>query len=127
MSKISACILALFIYSFGFSQKAVTLKGKVIEESNKSAIQSATVYLSNAKDSTVIDYTISDKNGKFEFKIGREQTAASSNLNSKSLKISVFLILGFLVLLRYSFIPASITLKIPGIGRKGLRIFFMHF
>ena len=78
MSKISACILALFIYSFGFSQKAVTLKGKVIEESNKSAIQSATVYLSNAKDSTVIDYTISDKNGKFEFKIKKNKYSCFS-------------------------------------------------
>ncbi|MEO0037023.1 MAG: hypothetical protein RIQ59_234 [Bacteroidota bacterium] len=69
MSKISACLLVLFICSFGYSQKTVTLKGKVIEETTKSPIQSATVYLSNAKDSTVIDYTITDNNGKFEFKI----------------------------------------------------------
>ena len=74
MSKIYACIIVLFIYSNAFSQKVVTLTGKVIEESNKSAIQSATVYLSNAKDSTVIDYTISDKNGKFEFKIKKINT-----------------------------------------------------
>jgi len=69
MSKIYVCFLVFFICSTAFSQNVISLKGKVVEETTKTPIQSATVYLSNAKDSTVVDYTITDKNGKFEFKI----------------------------------------------------------
>ncbi len=69
MSKVYACFLVIFICSVAYSQNVVSLKGKVVEESSKSPVQSATVYLSNTKDSTVVDYTITDKNGKFEFKI----------------------------------------------------------
>ena len=40
-----------------------------VYEVTKLPIESATVYLSSAKDSTVIDYTITDKFGKFDFKL----------------------------------------------------------
>ncbi len=69
MSKVYTCLLVIFICSLSYSQNVVSIKGKVVVETSKTAIQSATVYLSNIKDSTVVDYTITDKNGKFEFKI----------------------------------------------------------
>jgi len=69
MPKSLFVLLTLFICSFSYGQKVFTLKGKVIDETTKLPIESATVYLSNAKDSTVVDYTITDKLGNFDFKI----------------------------------------------------------
>ena len=68
MPKFYYALFALFLCSFSFSQ-TVNLKGKVLDEKTNLPIESATVYLSNVKDSTVIDYTITDKFGKFNFKI----------------------------------------------------------
>lgn len=59
----------LFFTTLTFAQKSITLKGKVIEETTKLPIESATVYLSAVKDSAVIDYTITSKLGNFDFKI----------------------------------------------------------
>lgn len=48
-----------------FAQKSFSIKGKIIDEQNK-PIESATVYLSTANDSTLINYTITDAKGEFE-------------------------------------------------------------
>ena len=69
MPKIYFIACLLFLTSFSFSQKTVNLKGKIIEKKTKLPIESATVYLSLAKDSTVIDYTITNKLGNFSFNI----------------------------------------------------------
>ncbi|MDW5291012.1 TonB-dependent receptor [Formosa sp. PL04] len=64
----STCIaLLFFIFSFtvSYSQNHITLKGKVVTDSLELAVESATVYLIQPKDSSVVDYTISDKNGLF--------------------------------------------------------------
>jgi hypothetical protein len=68
MPKFYYALVALFICSFSFAQ-TFNFKGKVLDEKTNLPIESATVYLSNVKDSTVIDYTITDKFGKFNFKI----------------------------------------------------------
>jgi hypothetical protein len=67
MPKSFPLICLLFLSSFIFAQKNITLKGKVIDEATKLPIESATVYLSSVKDSSVVDYTITNKLGKFEF------------------------------------------------------------
>jgi hypothetical protein len=59
----------LLITTLGFAQKNISLKGKVIDETTKLPIESATVYLSSVKDSAVIDYTITNKLGNFDLKI----------------------------------------------------------
>lgn len=69
MLKTLYSIIALLFFTFSFSQKTNSLKGKIIDETTKLPIESATVYISSVKDSVVIDYTISDKYGKFDFKI----------------------------------------------------------
>lgn len=69
MPKTFYTILAIVFCSFTYGQNTFNLKGKVIDEVTKLPIESATVYLSSAKDSTVIDYTITDKFGKFDFKL----------------------------------------------------------
>ncbi len=59
-------ILALLCTSFTFSQsKSFKISGKLISEADQSALESATIYLETLKDSTLITYTISDKNGNF--------------------------------------------------------------
>ena len=69
MPKTFYVVLAILFCSFTYGQNTFNLKGKVIDEVTKLPIESATVYLSSAKDSTVIDYTITDKFGKFDFKL----------------------------------------------------------
>ena len=58
--------LALFFTTFVFSQKTISIKGKILEKNTQVPLESATVYLTSVKDSTVIDYTITDKNGLFK-------------------------------------------------------------
>ena len=59
----------LFLFSFiGFSQNTAVLKGKIIDKNTSIPLESATIYIKSAKDSTLIDYTISDKNGNFSIK-----------------------------------------------------------
>ncbi|RZK07326.1 MAG: TonB-dependent receptor, partial [Flavobacterium sp.] len=66
MHRVYLTLLLLLLVSFpSFGQSTITLKGKIIDDSTKLPLESATVYLTSAKDSTIIDYTISDKNGFF--------------------------------------------------------------
>ena len=66
MHKIHSTLLLLLVVSFSsFGQNTITIKGKIIEDTSKLPLESATVYLTSAQDSTIIDYTISDKNGNF--------------------------------------------------------------
>ena len=59
-------LLLLFCSTFAFSQNTITIKGKILEKNTQVPLESATVYLTSVKDSTVIDYTITDKNGLFK-------------------------------------------------------------
>lgn len=69
MPRLLLSLLLLLSCGYSFSQKIYSLKGKVIDENTKLPIESATVYLSSAKDSTVIDYTITNKQGNFDLKV----------------------------------------------------------
>jgi hypothetical protein len=66
MYKIFTLLICLIATS-AFGQN-ITLKGKITDNQN-SPIESATVYLTSAKDSSVVTYTITDKNGAWELKI----------------------------------------------------------
>lgn len=59
-------LLLLALPCFVMAQ-SVVLTGKVTDPENL-PLEAATVYLSSAKDSTLIEYTISDKSGKWELK-----------------------------------------------------------
>ncbi len=60
-------ILALFCASnISFAQnKSFQLSGTLLSEEDNSPLESATIYLERVKDSTLVTYTISDKNGHF--------------------------------------------------------------
>jgi len=58
--------LLFFISGITFlNAQNITLKGKVTDVETGLGIEAATVYLNRVQDSTLIDYTISDKNGSF--------------------------------------------------------------
>ncbi|HTG66821.1 MAG TPA: outer membrane beta-barrel protein [Flavobacterium sp.] len=60
----------LFLLASSFyvsAQTSYTLKGKVLNINNQLPLESATVYLTTVKDSTVLEYTLTDKNGNFNF------------------------------------------------------------
>ncbi len=58
--------LLVFFTTCVFSQNTISIKGKILEKNTQVPLESATVYLTSVKDSTVIDYTITDKNGSFK-------------------------------------------------------------
>ena len=58
-------IISFFSFSL-LAQNTVTIKGKVLDKTIQVPLESATVYFTSIKDSTVIDYTITDKNGFFK-------------------------------------------------------------
>lgn len=70
-------LFLLFTSVFAFSQNQFSFKGKLINQITKSPIESATIYLTREKDSAVLEYTISNKQGVFEFKVAPQTTATT--------------------------------------------------
>ena len=68
-------IFLFFITTASFSQSTISLKGRIIDKNTSIPLESATIYLKSVKDSTVIDYTISDKNGNFEIKTKKNESS----------------------------------------------------
>jgi hypothetical protein len=66
MTKIYFFVIFLFFGFSSFAQSNTTIKGRILDKNTQVPLADATVYLSSVKDSTVIDYTISDKNGFFK-------------------------------------------------------------
>jgi hypothetical protein len=76
--------LFFFILSYScLAQNNLTIKGRILKDETQVPVEAATIYLTSVKDSTVIDYTISDKNGFFK-------------LNVKKIGYPVFLKVSFL-------------------------------
>jgi hypothetical protein len=63
---IALLIICISLFSAKLSAQEIEVKGKIIDNSTKIPLESATVYLESIKDSTLITYTISDKKGVFE-------------------------------------------------------------
>jgi len=55
--------------SISFSQNTISIKGRVIDKNTKIPLESVTVYLTSKIDSTVVDYTITNKMGFFDLKL----------------------------------------------------------
>src|SRR5690554_8128190 len=70
--KNALAIICILFTNFIFAQK-IELKGKVIT-SDKKPVEAATVYLSSQKDSTLIDYTITDTKGTFTMPVRTIET-----------------------------------------------------
>ncbi|MCW4469539.1 TonB-dependent receptor [Flavobacterium sp. MFBS3-15] len=70
-------LLFLLLFTFAGYSQSVTLRG-VVTDSAAVPLESATVYLMRAKDSSVVDYTITSKSGSWELKV--PPVAAPANL-----------------------------------------------
>ena len=57
--------IALLWASSAIAQTKFKISGTVVAEQDSVALESATVYLETVKDSTLVTYTITDKNGQF--------------------------------------------------------------
>ncbi|WP_129717970.1 outer membrane beta-barrel protein [Pedobacter sp. SYP-B3415] len=64
MPKLTLSLLLLFASLFSYAQKAA-IKGTVSDTVSKAPLELATVALVNAKDSSLISYTLSNKKGEF--------------------------------------------------------------
>ena len=66
MNKIYFLIISCFFSLLGNAQTKINIKGKLIDKETSAPIEEATVYITTVKDSTIIGYTVSDKNGIFK-------------------------------------------------------------
>lgn len=68
--KINLFFVLIFLFTLKIqAQNTVLISGTATDEIVNMPVEAATVYLSLKKDSTVIDYTITDKEGKFKLEI----------------------------------------------------------
>lgn len=65
MSKLYCFLLLLFFGYTATAQNDITLKGTIVDINTQLPLEMATVYFSTVKDSTVIEYATTDKNGAF--------------------------------------------------------------
>ncbi|UGU16255.1 outer membrane beta-barrel protein [Sinomicrobium kalidii] len=68
--------IALLWTTFLFSQNTVEIHGTITDATDQSPLESATVYLTSQKDSTVIDYTISNRKGAFTLEVRKTDEPA---------------------------------------------------
>jgi hypothetical protein len=61
-------LFALLFLNLSLAQTKFTVEGIIKDSKTKQPIEAATVYITLQKDSSVVDYTISDKTGKFSIK-----------------------------------------------------------
>ncbi|WP_282032052.1 outer membrane beta-barrel protein [Winogradskyella eximia] len=66
MNKLVLVFAFLFAINSFSQEKKFEIKGTLIAEDTKKPLESATIYLERVKDSSVVTYTISDKNGNFK-------------------------------------------------------------
>ncbi len=65
-----------------FSQSiSYEISGTLISKSDQKALESATVYLEKVKDSSLVTYTITDKNGKFKLEGKTKQKQYRLNIS----------------------------------------------
>lgn len=79
-------VLFFFATLLSFSQNKFVFKGKLINKTNNTPIESATIYLTREKDSAVLEYTISNKQGAFEFKVAPQNTSTTLKVSFPELE-----------------------------------------
>ncbi len=63
-------VLAIGLFSISLSAQQFEISGKLIDKESKAPLEAATVYAESVRDSTLVTYTITDKNGDYSL-IGR--------------------------------------------------------
>lgn len=73
MCKYLSFLFLLASSFYASAQTSYTLKGKVLNINNQLPLESATVYITTVKDSTTLEYTLTDKNGDFNFVVKKNE------------------------------------------------------
>ena len=81
MSKYILCFFLLISFSIVNAQSEVTINGSVIDINTQLPIEMATVYFSNVKDSTLLEYTTTDKNGLFKINAKKYESPVFLKIN----------------------------------------------
>ncbi|SFC32920.1 Outer membrane receptor proteins, mostly Fe transport [Zunongwangia mangrovi] len=63
-------VLAIGLFSISLSAQKFEISGKLIDKENKAPLEAATVFAESVTDSTLVTYTITDKDGEYKL-IGR--------------------------------------------------------
>ncbi|WP_224485495.1 outer membrane beta-barrel protein [Robertkochia aurantiaca] len=66
-------LLACLSFCFTFSQEYI-IKGRVIEDGTETPLEASTIYAESLTDSTLVSYTISEKEGDFELALKTRET-----------------------------------------------------
>ena len=70
MTKIYSFLSFFFLFVFtAHSQNDITIRGAILDVNTQLPLEMATVYFTTIKDSTVIEYATTDKNGAFRMDI----------------------------------------------------------
>ncbi|KDN56767.1 outer membrane beta-barrel protein [Flavobacterium seoulense] len=69
MCKYLSFLFLLASSFYASAQNSYTLKGKVLNINTQLPLEAATVYITTVKDSTVLEYTLTDKHGDFNFTV----------------------------------------------------------
>ncbi|MDX9705263.1 MAG: outer membrane beta-barrel protein [Weeksellaceae bacterium] len=59
-------ILSLFLFQFSYSQNTIQITGIAVDDIVKMPVEAATVYLTLKKDSSVVEYSLTNSEGKFK-------------------------------------------------------------
>lgn len=58
--------LCIFLFSLSASAQKFEISGQIVDQKDSSPLESATVFVEQIADSTLVSYTITDKNGNFK-------------------------------------------------------------
>jgi len=81
MTRFFSFLFLLQFFSVVNAQNAIIVKGGVYDAETKAPLSGATVYFSTVKDSAVIEYTTTDKNGLFKFNIKKYDKPVNLKVN----------------------------------------------
>ncbi|MGB5819307.1 MAG: outer membrane beta-barrel protein [Saonia sp.] len=73
MRYVCPVIFLMLIGTMGFSQD-VMITGKVMDSETKQPLEAATIYVETLRDSTLLSYTVSDREGQFELELNTKYT-----------------------------------------------------
>ena len=81
MSKSLIFTFLLFAFYTVNAQNDIAISGTVLDINTQLPIELATVYFSNVKDSTLIEYTTTDKNGLFKINTKKYESPVFLKVN----------------------------------------------
>lgn len=89
MPRFHLTLLLVLLSCSAYSQNSFQIKGKVHSKEGNKPIESATVYVVAVKDSAVVDYSITEKNGSFSISVRKQANPILLKVSSLGYKTYV--------------------------------------